>query len=55
MKYFSLGNTPFGQSGHSGQVKPSPADEIYPPINMREYKTIRVASERYFKANTILL
>ena len=39
--------TPFGHNGHSGQVNPSPAAEIYPPINIREYKTIIVASARY--------
>ena len=50
MKYFSLGMTPFGQRGHSGHVNPSPADEIYPPININEYKTIRDANARYFRA-----
>jgi hypothetical protein len=50
MKYSSFGIIPFGQSGHSGHVKPSPADEIYPPININEYKTIKDANARYCSA-----
>jgi len=54
IKYSSFGKIPLGQSGQSGHVRPSPAAEIYPPININEYKTIRVAKDRYFKINIIL-
>jgi hypothetical protein len=36
MKYSSLGKSPFGHIGHSGQVKPKPAADMYPPININE-------------------
>jgi hypothetical protein len=38
---------PFGHWGHSGQVNPSPDAEIYPPINIKEYKTTNVDNARY--------
>ena len=49
MKYSSLGITPFGHKGHSGHVKPRPAAEMYPPINIREYKITSDDNARYFK------
>ena len=36
INYSSLGKIPFGHNGQSGQVSPSPAAEIYPPITIRE-------------------
>ena len=36
IKYSSSGKSPFGHNGQSGQVNPSPAAEIYPPITIRE-------------------
>ena len=54
IKYSSFGKTPLGQRGHSGHVNPSPAADTYPPTNIREYNTIRVAKARYWRANTIL-
>jgi hypothetical protein len=47
MKYSSEGITPFGHNGHSGQVSPSPAAEMYPPMNISEYKTINAVNARY--------
>ena len=49
MKYSSLGIIPFGHNGHSGHVKPNPAAEMYPPINISEYKITRDARARNFK------
>ena len=54
MKYSAEGIIPFGHIGHSGQVNPNPAAEIYPPININEYKTIRVDNARYWIAKIIL-
>jgi len=36
IKYSSSGKIPFGHNGQSGQVNPSPAAEIYPPITIKE-------------------
>ena len=49
MKYSSLGKIPFGHKGHSGHVRPRPAAEMYPPMNISEYKITRDANARYFK------
>ena len=40
---------PFGHAGHSGQVRPNPAAEMYPPTNMSEYSITRDARARYFR------
>ena len=45
---------PFGHNGHSGQERPKPAAETYPPINIKEYRTTNDASEIYFKIKIIL-
>jgi hypothetical protein len=36
IKYSSLGKIPFGHIGQSGEVIPSPAADIYPPIKIRD-------------------
>jgi hypothetical protein len=53
MKYSSLGIIPFGHKGHSGHVKPKPAAEIYPPINISEYKITRDDSARYLRIKSL--
>ena len=53
-KYSADGMKPFGHCGHSGQVSPSPDAEMYPPINIKEYKTTRVDNARYWIAKIIL-
>src|SRR3989337_1784401 len=53
IRYCSVGNKPLGHSGQSGQVRPNPAEETYPPINISEYKTISDVNARYFKIKII--
>ena len=40
---------PLGHNGNSGQVKPNPAAEMYPPTNISEYSITRDANARYFR------
>ncbi len=48
IRYSEFGKIPLGHNGQSGHVNPSPAAETYPPINIREYNTIKDNSEIYF-------
>lgn len=42
----SSGTRPAGQSGQSGQLKPTPEALTYPPMNMRAKSTEIVEKER---------
>lgn len=55
MRKSSSGRNPFGQRGQSGHDKPRPDAETYPPMNIKEYKTMSDASARYCSRKIILL